>query len=82
MWSSVLHANGALLAAKENNVMAIGVDVDQYNTYPEAQSALITSAMKNVDVAVYNYLSVAEVPQSRHQHRHPAKWRRRPGSLP
>ena len=48
--------NGALLAARENNLPAIGADVDQYNTDPEAQSALITSAMKNVDVAVYNYL--------------------------
>jgi basic membrane protein A len=48
--------NGALLAAKESNLPAIGADVDQYNTSPEAQSALITSAMKNVDVAVYNYL--------------------------
>jgi basic membrane protein A len=48
--------NGALLAAKENNLPAIGADVDQYNTDPEVQSALITSAMKNVDVAVYNYL--------------------------
>jgi basic membrane protein A len=48
--------NGGLLAAKEANLMAIGVDVDQYNTYPEVQSALISSAMKNVDVAVYNYL--------------------------
>lgn len=49
-------ANGALLAAKENNVMAIGVDVDQYNTYPDAKDALISSAQKNVDVAVYDYL--------------------------
>jgi basic membrane protein A len=48
--------NGALLAAKENNLMAISADVDPYNTYPEAQSALISSAMKNVDAAVYNYL--------------------------
>ncbi len=48
--------NGGLLAAQEANDMAIGVDVDQYNTYPEVQSALISSAMKNVDVAVYNYL--------------------------
>jgi basic membrane protein A len=51
--------NGALLAARENNLPAIGADVDEYNTYPEAQSALITSAMKNVDVAVYNYLKTA-----------------------
>jgi basic membrane protein A and related proteins len=49
--------NGALLAARENNLPAVGADVDQYNTDPEVQSALITSAMKNVDVAVYNYLN-------------------------
>ena len=48
--------NGALLAAKENNLLAIGADVDQYNTYPEVKDALISTAMKNVDVAVYNYL--------------------------
>jgi basic membrane protein A len=48
--------HGALLAAKESNLLAVGADVDQYNTDPKVQSALITSAMKNVDVAVYNYL--------------------------
>jgi basic membrane protein A len=48
--------NGALLAARESNLPAIGADVDEYNTDPDVQSALITSAMKNVDVAVYNYL--------------------------
>ncbi|MGE5263669.1 MAG: BMP family lipoprotein [Acidobacteriota bacterium] len=48
--------NGALLAAKEKGLMAIGVDVDQYNTTPEVRSALLTSAQKRVDVAVYNYL--------------------------
>lgn len=48
--------NGGLLAAKEQGLMAIGVDVDQYNTYPEVQSALLSSAAKNVDVAVYEYL--------------------------
>jgi len=42
---------GGLKAARENGAMAIGVDVDQYLTYPEAGSALITSVMKNVDVA-------------------------------
>jgi basic membrane protein A len=36
--------------------MAIGVDVDQYNTYPEVKDALLSSAAKNVDVAVYTYL--------------------------
>ncbi|HEX2993694.1 MAG TPA: BMP family ABC transporter substrate-binding protein, partial [Anaerolineales bacterium] len=48
--------NGALLAASENNLPAIGADVDQYNINPEVQSVLISSTMKNVDVAVYNYL--------------------------
>jgi basic membrane protein A and related proteins len=48
--------NGGLLAAKEQGLMAIGVDVDQYYTYPEVADALITSAAKNVDVAVYEYL--------------------------
>jgi basic membrane protein A len=48
--------NGGLLAAKEKNLMAIGVDVDQYNTYPEVKDALISSAAKNVDTAVYTYL--------------------------
>lgn len=44
--------NGALLAAAESGVMAIGVDVDQYLTYPEVKGALLSSAKKNVDVAV------------------------------
>jgi basic membrane protein A len=43
--------NGGLLAAKEAGLMAIGVDVDQYNTYPEVKDALISSATKNMDVA-------------------------------
>lgn len=47
---------GALLAAKENKLPAVGADVDLYNSAPEVQSALISSALKNVDVAVYNYL--------------------------
>ncbi len=46
--------NGGLLAAKEANKKAIGVDVDQYFTYPEVKAALITSATKNMDVAVAN----------------------------
>ncbi len=43
--------NGGLLAAHEAGLMAIGVDVDQYYTYPEVASSLITSAAKNMDVA-------------------------------
>jgi basic membrane protein A len=52
--------NGGLLAAKENGLMAIGVDVDQYNTYPEVADALLSSAAKNVDVAVYEFLKALE----------------------
>jgi basic membrane lipoprotein Med (substrate-binding protein (PBP1-ABC) superfamily) len=43
--------NGGLLAAKEAGKKAIGVDVDQYLTYPEVKDALVTSAVKNIDVA-------------------------------
>ncbi|MBI3913219.1 MAG: BMP family ABC transporter substrate-binding protein [Chloroflexi bacterium] len=48
--------NGGLLAFKEKGLPAIGVDVDQYNTYPEVKDALATSAQKNVDTAVYLFL--------------------------
>ncbi|MBN1991697.1 MAG: BMP family ABC transporter substrate-binding protein [Anaerolineae bacterium] len=44
--------NGGLLAAYEAGIMAIGVDVDQYFTYPEVRSVLLTSTAKFVDVAV------------------------------
>jgi basic membrane protein A and related proteins len=43
--------NGGLLAAKEAGLMAIGVDVDQYESYGEVKDVLLTSAMKKVDVA-------------------------------
>jgi basic membrane protein A len=49
--------NGGLAAAQEKGMMAIGVDVDQYLTYPDVKSALITSAAKNVDVAVYGAIN-------------------------
>jgi basic membrane lipoprotein Med (substrate-binding protein (PBP1-ABC) superfamily) len=43
--------NGGLVAAKEAGLMAIGVDVDQYLSYPEVQDILLSSAMKKIDVA-------------------------------
>jgi len=43
--------NGGLLAAHEAGLLAIGVDVDQYFTYPEVAASLLTSAAKNMDVA-------------------------------
>ncbi len=44
--------NGALVAAKEQGKMCIGVDVDQFLSFPEVDSCLITSAEKHLDVAV------------------------------
>ena len=44
--------NGALLAALQRNVACIGVDVDQYLSYPEADGCLLTSAEKHLSVAV------------------------------
>jgi basic membrane protein A and related proteins len=44
--------NGGLLAAKEQNKMCIGVDVDQFVSYPDVDSCLITSAEKHLDKAV------------------------------
>jgi basic membrane protein A len=45
--------NGGILAAHEAGLLAIGVDVDQYNTYPDVAASLLTSAAKNMDVAAY-----------------------------
>ncbi len=50
---------GVFAAAKDANVMAIGVDSDQYNqkTVAEYKDVIITSMLKRVDVAVFNYIS-------------------------
>ena len=60
----VYHAAGAsgkgvFAAAKEADVMAIGVDSDQYNqkTVAEYKDVIITSMLKRVDVAVFDYIS-------------------------
>lgn len=44
--------NGALIAAMEAEIPAIGVDGDQYYTFPEVAPALMSSASKKVDKAV------------------------------
>jgi basic membrane protein A and related proteins len=46
--------NGALLGCAERNVMAIGVDTDQYLTLPQAQKVLLSSAMKLITPGVFN----------------------------
>ena len=44
--------NGALLAAVQANKLCVGVDVDQYLSYPDAQKCLVTSAEKHIALAV------------------------------
>jgi basic membrane protein A len=46
-------------AAKEADVQAIGVDSDQYNqkVVAEYKDIIITSMLKRVDVAVFDYVS-------------------------
>jgi basic membrane protein A len=50
--------NGAILAAKEAGKMCIGVDVDQYVSYPDVAGCLITSAQihlrQSVKAAIVN----------------------------
>ncbi len=49
---------GVFEAAKSNNALAIGVDSDQYNqkTVEASKDVIITSMLKRVDVAVFDYL--------------------------
>jgi len=48
---------GVFEAAQEAGGLAIGVDSDQYNTAdPAVQDVIMTSMLKNVDVAVYDFL--------------------------
>ncbi|WP_341923819.1 BMP family ABC transporter substrate-binding protein [Nocardioides psychrotolerans] len=48
---------GVFEAASEADALAIGVDSDQYNTAdPSLQGVIMTSMLKNVNVAVYEYL--------------------------
>ena len=48
---------GVFEAASDEGKLAIGVDSDQYNTAdPSVKDVIMTSMLKNVNVAVYNYL--------------------------
>lgn len=52
---------GVFQAAKAANKLAVGVDSDQYLTADAAvRDVIITSMIKRVDVAVYNYLKSAK----------------------
>ena len=49
---------GVFEAAKDAGAYAIGVDSDQYNTAdPKVRDVIITSMLKKVDVAVYDFIS-------------------------
>ena len=50
---------GVFEAAKSSGALAIGVDSDQYNqaTVAASKDVIITSMLKRVDVAVYDYLA-------------------------
>jgi basic membrane protein A len=52
--------NGVLYGCAEKNVMAIGVDTDQYFTVPEAQKVLLSSAMKLLSPGTYHLIQMAK----------------------
>ena len=49
---------GALLKAKEKQKQGIGVDVDQYYSFPEVSDILLSSAMKGLDNAIYDVVQL------------------------
>lgn len=53
---------GALLAAADHpgEVLAIGVDVDQYTTVPQAQFVIVSSAMKQITPGLYRLIKQAK----------------------
>jgi basic membrane protein A and related proteins len=52
---------GSAAVCKETGkCLIIGVDADMYNTAPEYQSVVLTSVMKNMDVAVFNTIKDAK----------------------
>lgn len=55
-----LTGNGGLLGCAEKNILAIGVDTDQYFTVPEAQKVLLSSAMKLITPGVFEIISAAK----------------------
>jgi basic membrane protein A len=57
-----LTGNGALLAAadKGGSVLGIGVDTDQYLSLPEADSILVSSAMKLIVPGTFKLIKAAQ----------------------
>jgi len=52
--------NGALAGAAEKGVFCIGVDTDQFFTVPEAQSCLVSSAMKLLQPGIFGLIKMAK----------------------
>ncbi|MGQ9833690.1 MAG: BMP family lipoprotein [Candidatus Villigracilaceae bacterium] len=52
--------NGAVIAAAQRGVYAIGVDTDQYYTLPEAAPRLLSSAMKLLTPGTYDLIKLAK----------------------
>ncbi len=55
--------NGALFAAaerKDKGILCIGVDVDQYNTVPESQPVIVSSAEKKLTAGVFTLLKAVQ----------------------
>ena len=52
--------NGALQGAAEKGVYALGVDTDQYFTVPEAQKAMLSSAMKLIVPGTFGLIKLAK----------------------
>jgi basic membrane protein A len=51
--------NGAIIAAAQTGLYAIGVDTDQYLTLPEAAPRMLSSAMKLITPGVFDLLQLA-----------------------
>jgi basic membrane protein A and related proteins len=52
--------NGAVIAAAQRGAYGIGVDTDQYFTLPEAQSRLLSSAMKLLTPGTFELIKLAK----------------------
>jgi basic membrane protein A and related proteins len=52
--------NGALIGGAEKGIMVIGVDTDQYETVPEAQKALVSSATKQLKIGVCDLIKAVK----------------------
>lgn len=56
--------NGAVIAAAQRGVYAIGVDTDQYYTLPEAQKRLLSSALKLLTPGTFELITLAKNAQA------------------